>query len=60
MTRPRYPIEWVIAAMGALGTLNDRQHMVDLLWETGHPGDYTGPVLRHAIHRVAGAARGLA
>ena len=29
----------------------------DLLWETGHPGDYTGPVLRDAMDRVAGAAR---
>ena len=29
----------------------------DLLWETGHPGAYAGPVLREAIHRVAGAAR---
>jgi hypothetical protein len=30
----------------------------DLLWETGHPGDSTGPVLRDALHRGAGAARG--
>ncbi|MCX7383044.1 MAG: aldolase/citrate lyase family protein [Alphaproteobacteria bacterium] len=29
----------------------------DLLWETGHPGDYGGPVLRDAMHRVARAAR---
>lgn len=35
-TRPRYPIEWVIAAMSAMGMGNQRQRMVDLLWETGN------------------------
>lgn len=35
-TRPRYPIEWVIAAMTAMGMGNDRQRMVDLLWEMGN------------------------
>lgn len=29
----------------------------DLLWATGNPGDYAGPVLRDAMHRVARAAR---
>ncbi len=28
----------------------------DLLWEAGHPGDYTGPVLRDAVARVCAAA----
>jgi uncharacterized protein (DUF1800 family) len=35
-TRPRYPLEWVIAAMSALGMGNDRGRMVDLLWEMGN------------------------
>ncbi len=29
----------------------------DLLWEAGHPGDYTGPVLAEAVARTAAAAR---
>lgn len=35
-TRPRYPIEWVIAAMSAMGMAGQRQRMVDLLWESGN------------------------
>lgn len=29
----------------------------DLLWEMGHPGDYTGPILRDAVALVTQAAR---
>jgi uncharacterized protein (DUF1800 family) len=35
-TRPRYPIEWVVSAMAAMGMGNDRQRMVDLLWSMGN------------------------
>jgi len=35
-TRPRYPVEWVVAAMTAMGMGTDRQRQVDLLWEMGN------------------------
>jgi uncharacterized protein (DUF1800 family) len=33
-TRPRYPVEWVIAAMAAMG-LDSKQMMLDTLWGMG-------------------------
>lgn len=35
-TRPRYPVEWVVAAMAAMGMEGDRGRMVDLLWSMGN------------------------
>ncbi len=35
-TRPRYPLEWMIAATSALGMGNQRQRQVDMLWEMGN------------------------
>ncbi len=44
-TRPRYPVEWVVAAMAAMG-LGSRQLMLDTLWGMGqvpfHPPNVAG------------------